>query len=611
MIIRHLCFYGPIKEKALVQFEQGFNLVYGASNTGKSSIVDAIDFMLGRASSLKELPEHDGYDVISLGVEFSSDEQFTLFRNFKDSNYQYYEGLHTVKPESIEPIPLKVKATKKIRSVSDLILEKIGLANKKLKRNAANETEKLSIRTLLPLFLIPETDIQKESSPFISHYSRKTAEKSRLKLLLTGVDDNSLVSNKVLEKIDISQSARLEVLDELIEEHQALISTSSDSDNSLEELLSQIEKLNNSLDIEKRLITQSERSYSVALDTRRQLQLTLSISNERSSEITEMLARFALLKQHYETDLLRLESVSEAGSLLAALPTNDCPLCGAKEDAQNLEHTCDGNIEEVVEAAKAEASKIILLKKDLVVAIDTLKAEKSDLEAKAPTLKADLARSNQKIQELSPSLIDTRKTYSDYIDEKTNIENSIRLMTRMAELKGRRTKIVDEKNKPESQAVQHETLSTNSMDKLSVEIRSMLKLWSVPNTGRVHYDNETNDFVFNGKHRKSNGKGHRSITHAAITLGFCKYLEKNKLPTLGFVILDSPLIAYEEPDNEEDDLSTTDINLNFFDSLITWGATQTIIFENKKSIPKKLEQHERTLFFTKNKNSGRYGFFPV
>lgn len=594
-----------------MQFEQGFNLVYGASNTGKSSIVDAIDFMLGRASSLKELPEHDGYDVISLGVEFSSDEQFTLFRNFKDSNYQYYEGLHTVKPESIEPIPLKVKATKKIRSVSDLILEKIGLANKKLKRNAANETEKLSIRTLLPLFLIPETDIQKESSPFISHYSRKTAEKSRLKLLLTGVDDNSLVSNKVLEKIDISQSARLEVLDELIEEHQALISTSSDSDNSLEELLSQIEKLNNSLDIEKRLITQSERSYSVALDTRRQLQLTLSISNERSSEITEMLARFALLKQHYETDLLRLESVSEAGSLLAALPTNDCPLCGAKEDAQNLEHTCDGNIEEVVEAAKAEASKIILLKKDLVVAIDTLKAEKSDLEAKAPTLKADLARSNQKIQELSPSLIDTRKTYSDYIDEKTNIENSIRLMTRMAELKGRRTKIVDEKNKPESQAVQHETLSTNSMDKLSVEIRSMLKLWSVPNTGRVHYDNETNDFVFNGKHRKSNGKGHRSITHAAITLGFCKYLEKNKLPTLGFVILDSPLIAYEEPDNEEDDLSTTDINLNFFDSLITWGATQTIIFENKKSIPKKLEQHERTLFFTKNKNSGRYGFFPV
>jgi len=91
----------------------------------------------------------------------------------------------------------------------------------------------------------------------------------------------------------------------------------------------------------------------------------------------------------------------------------------------------------------------------------------------------------------------------------------------------------------------------------------------------------------------------------------CKYLESKGLPSLGFVILDSPLLAYEEPDNAEDDLSATDVNLKFFDSLIDWNTTQTIVIENKKSVPKKMEDHERSLFFTKNSELDRYGFFPI
>ncbi|ENI4023168.1 AAA family ATPase [Pseudomonas aeruginosa] len=46
----HLCFlgfFGPNKEPACVSFGAGLNVIYGASNTGKSFIVEAIDFMLG------------------------------------------------------------------------------------------------------------------------------------------------------------------------------------------------------------------------------------------------------------------------------------------------------------------------------------------------------------------------------------------------------------------------------------------------------------------------------------------------------------------------------------------------------------------------------------
>jgi hypothetical protein len=43
--IRHLSFLGPNRAPAIVQFGPGFNVLYGASDTGKSFVVDAIDFI--------------------------------------------------------------------------------------------------------------------------------------------------------------------------------------------------------------------------------------------------------------------------------------------------------------------------------------------------------------------------------------------------------------------------------------------------------------------------------------------------------------------------------------------------------------------------------------
>lgn len=615
MIIRHLCFTGPVKEDALVQLEPGLNLIYGASNTGKSSIVDAIDFMMGRENrGLKELPEHDGYDLLILGIEFADDTQITLFRGISGGDFECYEGLHLSKPESVEPEILKAtKPTKKIRSVSGVLLEKICLANKKLKKNASNETEKLSIRTLLPLFLITETEIQKEGSPFISgQFTKKTVEKSRLRLLLTGVDDSSLITNKELEKKELSRTVRLEVLDERIAEQEKIIEGGSDAGNSLEDLLFQKERLEKALSDEKASVVQTESVYLDVANARNTAREKILASNERVSEITEMLARFSLLYQHYQVDILRLNSIAEAGSLLAAMPDDDCPLCGAKQEAQNLDHDCDGNISEVVEAASIEVKKILRLRDDLKITVNQLESESSNLALNTPTLQNELQDLNQRLQILSPDVSKARVGYTEYLEEKTEVEKSIGLLKTLAELEARRHVLTENQNVPEKPDVAKDAnLSTSAMDELSTKIRSILSLWSVPNTDRVHYDNEHEDFVFNGKNRISNGKGHRSITHAAVSLGLSKYLEEKELPSLGFIILDSPLLAYEEPDDAEDDLSATEVNKKFFNSLLQWSSIQTIIFENKKSVPKELETHDQTLLFTKSQNDGRYGFFPT
>jgi DNA repair ATPase RecN len=53
LTIRHLCFTGPDRETASVTFGHGLNVIYGASETGKSFIVEALDFMLGASAELR------------------------------------------------------------------------------------------------------------------------------------------------------------------------------------------------------------------------------------------------------------------------------------------------------------------------------------------------------------------------------------------------------------------------------------------------------------------------------------------------------------------------------------------------------------------------------
>ena len=53
----HLVFHGPDRPAAGIEFGPGLNVLYGASESGKSFAVEAIDFMLGGKLPLRDLPE--------------------------------------------------------------------------------------------------------------------------------------------------------------------------------------------------------------------------------------------------------------------------------------------------------------------------------------------------------------------------------------------------------------------------------------------------------------------------------------------------------------------------------------------------------------------------
>lgn len=71
-----------------------------------------------------------------------------------------------------------------------------------------------------------------------------------------------------------------------------------------------------------------------AVAARAQLAETQAELESRQGELLDLLGRFDILRQQYETELARLDMVSEAGNLLGYFQVGRCVFCGADPDHQ-------------------------------------------------------------------------------------------------------------------------------------------------------------------------------------------------------------------------------------------------------------------------------------
>ena len=383
--IRHLTFLGPVRPPATMELGAGLNVVYGASDTGKSFIVDSIDFMLGGKGPLRQFTERDGYDRILLAIETLSGDHFTLQRSVDGGAFLLFEGLHFEKAPEGAGVPLsETHNEKRPDNLSMFLLEKIGLAGRRIRKNARLETQSLSFRNVARLVIVDEEEIIQKRSPLSDgNVVADTPNTSTFKLLITGIDDSALTSTRPASAEENSREGQLELLDQLVTDMKRQVKELAGAPSELE---AQLEKLDASIAERGQQLADSEGQYRTASAKRRELLGRLDGGNNRLTEITNLLERFSLLDAHYDSDLQRLKGIEEAGSLFSALAEAPCPLCGALPEHHRLKDDCDGNVEAVVAAAKAEASKIELRQSELAQTISDLEKEQRSFERRLPKI---------------------------------------------------------------------------------------------------------------------------------------------------------------------------------------------------------------------------------
>ncbi|MET8628563.1 ATP-binding protein [Kitasatospora sp. NPDC004669] len=189
--LTHLTYAGSGKPTARVAFGPDLTVIYGASDTGKSFIVESIEYMLGGAR-LPLIPEADGYSQIFLGLQMPDGAPITLVRRPGAGTVAvHYEDLRDLVTRRSDRELTAVHRSGSSRSLCAILLAEPGYADAQIRKNDAGGTRGLSLADLVHLSLVTETRMGDPLSPVLrsNAASGKTAAASVMKYLLTGEDD--------------------------------------------------------------------------------------------------------------------------------------------------------------------------------------------------------------------------------------------------------------------------------------------------------------------------------------------------------------------------------------------------------------------------------------
>lgn len=607
LTLLHLTFTGTNTAPASVDFSRHVTVIHGPSDTGKSFIVDAIDFVLG-AKKLKEIPEREGYSRVLLGLELPTGERITLARSVEGGRISLYYSDIRAEPSTPPDETLAEKHNSlNTKNISRFLLDHVGLDQKWVRKNARNETQMLSFRDLIHLCLIGETKLQAEEPPGLSGQRvSRTKEISTLKLLLTSEDDSSLTAVPSPDEQRKLRGARREVVELILSQ----IKSQLESVAGPTELKDQLIRLNTMIDKHGATIGNLTEQRGQLLVELNELQSTDVAQRSEYSDATALRQRFTLLRKQYENDLARLEMIAEAGNLLGYFRSGTCVFCGADPSSQHLNLDCDETANNFGVSVVSETQKTKGLLDDLRVTMESLDARIDALLKSIDAMHGDTLSLQRRIEKLDARMTPEKRSFRELLAKRSEIEKHLGLYEQIETFEDMIRRIVDE-TQPEV-ATPVGGLSRTEERDFSAKIAQRLTAWCYPSATSVSYDQNKLDIIDGDQPRSAHGKGVRAILHAAFTLALAQYCFDRELPHPGFVVLDSPLVTYRPPDQstETDDEPPEDVVRAFYSDIQTNFDGQIIIMENTDPLDP-LGVEARDIRFTKDTDGGRYGFLPV
>jgi hypothetical protein len=602
--IRQLTLVGRGVPNAEVQFREGLNVVSGPSDTGKTFIVQCIDYMLGGKDVPEPIPEAAKYETVRLALDVSEGvDQVVLERSIRGGDFKL-----TISGLEDQILSAKHSAGDK-NSVSQYLLGLAGLTEKKVRTNKQGKTREVSFRDLARLVLVDEETIISKTSPILTgQHISATAEGAVFRLLLTGVDDSSLISSEDPKVAKGRQAGKVEMLDLLLNQTKGRMAEMQLPGNveAWQGQLSQIEALfeaaQKELEVEQQNAARLEGKRRGELNSLRQLE-------SRAGVLRELQRRFALLEQQYLSDLRRLESIAEAGARLGQMNEERCPVCGATAEHQEHEHQkAEAAPEDVAQSCLAEAAKIRLLLSDLHLTRADNDREIARLDDLGMQVKQRVRTvATQLTEMLKPRVEVAILRLRESQASRDTYRRALELQGRANELQG----LLADLGLPavgKGAELESARVRSDEAEAFSKEVETLLRAWHFPGLDRVTFSEGDQDIVISGRTRASHGKGVRAIAHAAFNLALLKSCLKGDMPHPGFVLIDSPLVVYREPDTDEGSFSH-DVKDAFYRSIAEdFRASQVIIFENEDP-PSDLGADANIIRFT-GAAHGRQGFIP-
>ena len=609
LTIHNLRVTGPNRELAEVTFTAGLNVIAGASDTGKTFIFEALDFMMGGGDPLRRIPESIGYDTVFLQIVPSNGAPFTVRRAFDGGDVEVQEFADGRKRTSTRVLELSGKhITGSTRSLSAYLLALIDLSGREIRKDARGSKTALTFRDVSKFTLIGEERIIHQGSPVISgQFTEATRESNLFGFFLTGQDDGQIVPQEDKTKRNARLDTEANVVGEILEQSRSTLQVLAPNPR---EISDQTAKLDATIKELSTSIVATQEEIAALEDERKELYERRTILDSRKGFVVEQLKRLRLLDDYYRTDVERLNAVVEASKVFHELPEGICPLCHQTIATSESEDT-DGHAD-FEAACMHEVAKILNLQGDLKSAIEDFITEEDELGRTLETVALRLGLIDLQFKRsLAPSAQSTQEELQAAIDKRTALAQAESIRSTVENLELRLQGLVQERKTKLPKLVFENRASTSAAFEFCKVVEGLLAAWKYPRLGTVSFDSDGCDLVIGGQDRANKGKGYRAVTYAAFTIGLMKYCREKGIPHPGFVVLDTPLNPFKGPMSAPDDDSlTNEVKVAFYEYLAKdKSGDQVIVLENEDP-PETIRKNIRFHSFTGNMALGRFGFFP-
>ncbi|WP_049568214.1 hypothetical protein [Streptomyces sp. SBT349] len=604
----HLTYAGSGKPLAQIVFGPELTTIYGASDTGKSFIVDSLGYMLG-GTHLTLIPEAEEYTQILLGLLMPDGSPLTLVRRpGTNSVHLHGEDLRDLVHRQPDDIVTAVHNARSKNSLSIHLMRALGLDGVLIRKNEAGGTRTLALTDLLYLSVVTEDRMIAMASPVLrtGTATTRTAETSVMRFLLTGEGDPSIDTGPNAGQRRVHKG-QINLLDQLVIDLAAKLDTQENE----RELRDRLARVRTAIDTQSTALRAADEDHREAVQERMAYARQLAGLDERMAEVSDLLGRFNLLEEQYRSDLERLVMVNEASSILGYFRVGTCVFCGADPEHQHPGHS-QQEATQLHTAVRAEAAKTTALLTDLLPTISDLAREQEALTRTWQVTKDNLETTDELIAEAEGRLAPLREGLQELLDARSEVERGLELHTRISELENKRSRLDGEGAVPATRPAEY--IPSGVLSDFDSVLQRTLGNWKVPAVDHAGYDQYNAEIRAGGRPRASRGKGVRSVLHSAFTTSLARFCIERDLHHLGFVVLDSPVVTYRQPvaDRPEDPdlpdvLITPAVVDCFYEDMLAFPG-QAVIIENGDP-PLGVLSEAITYSFTAAAD-GRPGFFP-
>lgn len=518
-----------VRKNYITTFGSGVNIIYGDSDTGKSSILEFINYLLG-ASSIELADEvNTSVKYAALEIEINN-ETYTVKRDIyktKELVEVYpckFENCTAHYPKKYFPTYINTESSTGF--YPDFLLDALNYPKVKIKEaptQVDSNLKRLGFRGVFKYCYLNQDDVGSKGFLDLGNWIKAVSNKEVFKYIFQVLDSSiteleSDISEKSKDSAVIKQ--KFNAVSEFLRDTGC--ETLENIDDSIESLDTTIDMLRNELKEINKSMTSSSTNYNEFKSIFSELQLKEKSADLQISRCQELLDKYIRLSNDYDNDIKKLESSISAKTKIGEIcvESSPCPICDSEivfspeatydvssylslenelSSVKNRKRDIKGLVDTYSVKYKGLVKERALYQKDLIKARKMLDTESLEMITPYLTQRDTLVKeiaSHEKMRESYVNSLKIRNQQSQMLKsfEKLNEDISL-LQEQLGDMK---------KNAPDL---------TGILDKLGNQLNSFLSFVNIKNRHGIRINPSTFAPVVRDKdYQKLTSGGLRTIT---------------------------------------------------------------------------------------------------